>query len=142
MALLKEKFGRNLNIEQEYQAEYNKLKEKGSIFEEFDNADIFMMALALGYNASRPKKMKKKYPEVNLNGFEDRDIWIMTAIAVKDHGLSILSEITEIKNIAEQYANGGFEILLKRINSGDSGDVLKHIEEEILDSLKKIKEKF
>jgi len=41
--------------------------------------------------------------------------------------------MVEIRKTAEKYANGGFEILKKKLSSDDPGSIIKRFEEELLD---------
>jgi hypothetical protein len=132
---LKSLFPRNYNIEKSDKLIYNKLEQSNEIFKDKSHKDIFMIALALGYKNKLPKKMKKSYPLVNCSSFSSRDCWVITAIAVEEKGMAVLSDMLEIRKIAEGYANAGFEILQKKLYEEKPGNVLNHLEAEMIEML-------
>ncbi|MBT6690524.1 hypothetical protein HN903_02010 [archaeon] len=130
---LKERFPRNYNIEKKYQKDYNDLKKKNILFKDRTFNDIFMISLALGFKNKCPKNLKSPYPVVNCNAFDVKSTWIIASLAIKEKGIGVLSDMVEIRKTAEKYANGGFEILKKKLSSDDPGSIIKRFEEELLD---------
>src|SRR3989344_2475510 len=132
---LKSLFPRNYNIEKSDQITYNQLEQSNEIFKDKSHKDIFMMALTLGFKNKLSKKMNKPYPLINCSSFSSRDCWVIAAIAVQDKGLAVLNDMTEMRKIAEGYANAGFEILQKKLLEEKPGDVLNHLEAEMIEIL-------
>ena len=130
---LKDKFPRNYNIEKKYRKEYEDLKKKNELFKGKTSNEIFMISLSLGFKNKCPKILKSPYPVVNCNAFDVKSTWIIASLAIKEKGIGVLSDMVEIRKTAEKYANGGFEILKKKLSSDDPGSIIKRFEEELLD---------
>lgn len=112
---------------------FNELERSNEIFKNKNHKDIFMIALALGFKNKLSKRMTKSYPLINCNSFSDEDVWLITSIAIKEKGLSVLGDMVEIRKIAEGYANAGFEILHKKLYEEKPGTVLNVFEAELLE---------
>ncbi len=111
MTRIDDLFGRNYNIERSLQKDYNQLKESRALFEGKENADIFLLAMALGLKSRTRKRLEVPWGIVNTPGFSAEAKALIVSIAVKEGGASVLSDRNEIRRIAEEYANGGFEEL-------------------------------
>ena len=133
---LKSLLPRNYNIEKNDKLMYNKLEHNNEIFKDKSHKDIFLMSLALGFKNKMTKKMKTAYPLINCNSFNSKEAWLIAAIAVQEKGLAVLNDMVEIRKIAEGYANAGFEILQKKLFEEKPGQILNHLESEIIELLK------
>jgi hypothetical protein len=128
-------FGRNINISKELRKRYDKLQ-KGFLFKDREAKNIFMISMALGFINKSREKVKNPSPLLNIASFSDEDLWLMVAIAVEEkEGLSVLSNITEVKRIASEYANAGLIYLEELSADYGTGENLE------LAILKKAKEK-
>lgn len=132
---LKSEFPRNFNIEKKYKEIYNKLELTNDIFKGKGHKDIFMFALAMGYKLKLKTKLVSPVGLINCESFSDDDVWSIASVAISDKNLSVLNDITEIRKIAEEYANAGFEILQKKLFREKPGSIIKHFESELLDLL-------
>ena len=76
--------------------------------------DIFLLALAFGYERDLRVPINKKDDFINKINFGETLLPLINALAIthSEKGLEILGETSdEIYEIAEEYANGGLEIL-------------------------------
>jgi len=128
---LKDKFPRNYNIEKIYQVEYKSLQKRNALFEGKTFNDIFMISLALGFKNKCPKNLKSPYPIVNCSAFNTKDTWLIASLAIDEEGVGVLNDMVTVRKIAEKYANGGFEVLKKKINLNTPGSILKRFEKEL-----------
>jgi hypothetical protein len=128
---LKDKFPRNYNIEKKYRKEYEDLKKKNELFKGKTSNEIFMISLSLGFKNKCPKPLKSPYPVINCNAFDIKDTWLIAAVAINESGVGILNDMLAVRKIAEKYANGGFEILKKKLSSDSPGSIIKRFEKEL-----------
>jgi len=80
----------------------------------FKYKDVFLMAACLGFQLRRRKPLPKgdKKREIRLDTFNDRDFYILKAIAIVESGdVEILLDTREILHIAEEYAYVGIREL-------------------------------
>ena len=83
-----------------------------SIFKKKEMVDVFMYAMALGYDAEKPHPLEKRVPSLNPSAVNWQMRWLMRAIAVTHtQDLNIILDHKEVAKIAEQYANAGIRIL-------------------------------
>ena len=127
-----DQFPRNFNIEKSQQEEYNELQEEG-VFEETSHLDVFLMALALGWENDMRDSLDDSYPLVNTQSMSDRQVWMVASIAIKEEGVSVLNDLTQVRKIADEYANGGFTLLLDKLQQGQPGSELKRIQSELME---------
>jgi len=102
-----------------------------SIFKKKEMVDVFMYAMALGYDAKKPHPLEKRVPSLNPSavGWEMR--WLMRAVAVTHtQDLNIILDHKEVAKIAEQYANAGIRILRQM----DKESISKLEKEEVFQS--------
>jgi dnd system-associated protein 4 len=123
---------RNLDIERSASEKYDRLKkDTASILKGSDSAGVFVQAMALGYHEKQRKPIKDRYPVVNINGLTEEQEWLIKAIAIAESGsLDILQNPKGVLEIAQEYSNGGIDILHERIYRGAS-EYPKVLEEEL-----------
>ena len=130
-----------IHIEEEFKKFCDKIESEGP-FKGSAHHEVFMMALVLGFNERKTKKIKKRLS----GGFFREDTFnpderaLICAIAIADtNNLSILKEenIDDRYNIAEEYATAGFSILRDKLAL--SGTFQKKLELELRKKLKEIK---
>jgi len=141
-------FGRNININNNIRDRY-KILQNGFIFR--NNIDdkkvrdykyIFMLCLALGYKNKSKIPVNDPIGLLNVNSFDDDDLWIIAAIAIEEkNDIEVLNDSLEMKRIATEYAHGGLkdlEDLVADYGSDESLElVLEKQAKEVLDSIKK-----
>lgn len=132
---LQDDFPRNFNIEKSDQEKYNELRDNNEIFEETSHLDIFMMALSLGWKNQIKEELDNRYPLVNTQSMSDDKAWMVAAIAIQEEGVSVLDDLTQVRRIADQYANGGFPILLDKLKEGQPGSELKRFMTEMVEEI-------
>ena len=89
-----------------------------SIFKNRTRVDVFMYALALGFNAKKRLPLEKKAANLNPSAISGDMRWLMRSVAVADaENLDIIvkDHHTKVIEIAEEYANAGIKILREMI---------------------------
>lgn len=103
--------GRNINYDRTIEKSIWEPLGEHPLFTNLSGLDIMMIALALGFNKGVRTKLKKKYPNVNLDGDNPTNRKAqayLIAIAVHEKGLDFIDgERSEIRNISEEYINTG-----------------------------------
>ena len=93
-------------------------EDSSSIFKKKDRVDVFMYALALGFNARKRLPLVKKAANLNPSAISGDERWLMRSIAVTDtEDLNVIKDHKEVVKIAEEYANAGIIILRDMIKS-------------------------
>ena len=93
-------------------------EDSSSIFKKKEMVDVFMYAMALGYDAEKPHPLEKRVPSLNPSAVNWQMRWLMRAIAVTDtEDLNVIKDHKEVVKIAEEYANAGILILRDMIKS-------------------------
>jgi hypothetical protein len=128
---IKDIFGRNMNINDDIRERYKNLQ-KGFIFKGKDYKCLFMLSLALGYKSGENTPVKDPKGHLNVNSFDDNDLWTIVAIAVEDTGdLQIMKNGLEMKKIATEYAHTGLGILEDLTAENGSGETLELVIEKM-----------
>ncbi|MBI5002095.1 hypothetical protein HZC31_01805 [Candidatus Woesearchaeota archaeon] len=127
-------YGRNFNLDKENQDDYKKIQ-KTDFFKGKDLKDIFIFSMALGFKYGMRQKVPKKYPLINAS-VSRKETWLIASIAVKEEGVKILKDTAKMRNIAEEFAHAGFQILKKRFLEQAEENPVKRIEKELLDLVK------
>ena len=112
---------------------------KGSPLYNKQFSDVFMLALAIGFQNNKGKKLSKRIPNIHLSALDREDRWLINSVAIaKEKDIDILLEPKKIFGIAEEYANWGVKVLFKEImnNSVDYDKVLEEEMRNILSSKK------
>jgi len=114
------------------------LKDDKSIFYGKTQWDIFVCAMAIGkkYNLSKPLKKRSNSIPVQ-NAKPEHIVQILSvAFSEEDTELSILQDPILIRQICEDYANGGVEELIEWRQSYDPENPLSEYEKEFFKLLK------
>jgi dnd system-associated protein 4 len=102
---------------------------------------VFMYALGLGFKNKKRLPIKKRTGIIPVRSLSDKDIAILKAVAIcetKTIDTMFGENAQNIFKIAEEYANGGIELLYYQVFNPEPGDVDKRLEQplrEILNSL-------
>ena len=93
-------------------------EDSSSIFKNRTRVDVFMYAMALGFNAKKKLPLEKKAANLNPSAISGDMRWLMRSVAVSDaENLDIIvkDHHTKVIEIAEEYANAGIKILREMI---------------------------
>ena len=87
-------------------------EDSSSIFKNRTRVDVFMYAMALGFNAKKRLPLEKKAANLNPSAISGDMRWLMRSIAVTDtEDLNVIKDHKEVTKIAEEYANAGIIII-------------------------------
>ena len=93
-------------------------EDSSSIFKNRTRVDVFMYAMALGFNAKKRLPLEKKAANLNPSAISGDMRWLMRSVAVadtEDLDIIIKDHHTKVIEIAEEYANAGIKILREMI---------------------------
>ena len=91
-------------------------EDSSSIFKKKERVDVFMYAMALGFNAKKRLPLVKRVPNLNPSAISGEERWLMRSIAVADtEDLNVIKSHKKVIEIAEEYANAGIKILREMI---------------------------
>ena len=93
-------------------------EDSSSIFKNRTRVDVFMYAMALGFNAKKRLPLEKKAANLNPSAINGDMRWLMRSVAVadtEDLDIIIKDHHTKVIEIAEEYANAGIKILREMI---------------------------
>jgi dnd system-associated protein 4 len=93
-------------------------EDSSSIFKNRTRVDVFMYAMALGFNAKKRLPLEKKAANLNPSAISGEMRWLMRSVAVadtEDLDIIIKDHHTKVIEIAEEYANAGIKILREMI---------------------------
>ena len=139
MSKFKEKWRFQFPEYASYEAEDKKIYEnfklnKSSFFYRREYTQIFLAAMALGYNKKERKPLTKKSHTIPTNVFNLYERWMIISLAIEEEkDISVLQDEPKILNIAEEYANAG----IKYLNSIQDEDILANPVESFEKELRK-----
>ena len=93
-------------------------EDSSSIFKNRTRVDVFMYAMALGFNAKKRLPLEKKAANLNPSAISGDMRWLMRSVAVadtEDLDVIVKDHHTKVIEIAEEYANAGIKILREMI---------------------------
>jgi len=115
------KLFRNL-VDQPYSPFYNK-----------DIKDVFIFAMSLGFRMNKRKPLEKKKDIADIDVFKEHEKTLIRCIASQVEGkIDILIDEAKIFRIAEEFANGGIDILHDLIFE-KKGEPIKNLDKEIIE---------
>jgi dnd system-associated protein 4 len=132
---------RDVRIEEDNHSYYEELTaEKRSPFHEAEYKDLFIFAMAYGYrHGNRVPLEGETRALVNVGSLTDRQQWIVKAVAIKEvENGQILTDNSQIYDIAYQYGNGGIEELYGLFKR--PGDGLRELSNEIIEQYQDLKD--
>lgn len=115
--------------------DWKRLKERDSPFAGCDNKDVFLAAMAVGYNEHAKMEIQKGRRDGYFfsDNLKPDELAIVRAIAVAEEGsLNVLLDEQKVYSIAEQYASGGVRLLKNNVFSGEYGSYAKKLESDLL----------
>lgn len=132
---------RELAIEKSKHKFYNDLKD-GKILPElkgYEMAYLFIIAMAYGVHYDKKKSINNPIRSISRSFIEKDFEWLIRAIAIASskEDIDIISDEAKIYEIAEEYANGGIEIIENLIKKSKPGEFEEIMEKELHKILKK-----
>lgn len=131
---LEDELPRNFSIEKELQDKYQEITNTG-LFEGCENHEVFLVAMGYGWRNDIRKPVEERYPVVNTRKINETQAWTMASIAIVEDGFSVLSDISRVGKIAEEYANGGFGVLQDKIEQSPPDAELEKIQREMIQEI-------
>jgi len=136
----KSKAPRELAIEKSHHKFYEDLK-AGRILPElkgYDMANIFVIAMAYGVYYDEQKPIKNPQRSITTTAVQKDFEWLIKAIAISKskEGLDIVTNEGKIYQLAEEYANGGIEMIEKVLKGSKPGE-FKIAMEKLLNKIQK-----
>ena len=100
--------------------------------------DVFMYAMGIGFKNGKRIPLKKRPGVIPLATFKDSEISLIKAIAISEkNSIDVLfgENVKEIFEIAEEYANGGVDMLFYQVFGDEPGDPDRKMEQALRDIL-------
>jgi len=97
--------------------------------------------MGLGFFHQRRVKLKVPRNNIRSDALHQDGEWLVYSLAIKEkEDLNALSDMKQVAIIAEEYANGGFPILMELIKSGTLGDPERRMTSELRNVLVSFKD--
>lgn len=111
---------------------HSAVNDENSIFKGKIAWDVFVCAMAIGKKLNIRKPLKKGSKSIPIDAAKENHIIAMLGLifSMDDTDLDILNEPDEIRNICEEYANAGAELLLEWKRDSSTDDPLSEIKKE------------
>jgi len=100
--------------------------------------EVFMYAMGIGFKNGKRVPLKKRTGVIPLRTFSDAEISLIKAIAITEKkSVDVLfgENVKEAFEIAEEYANGGIDMLYYQVFGDEPGDPDKKMEQRLRDIL-------
>lgn len=130
-----------INIEKS-QDKYNEIK-KHEFFSNMGNKELFFYVLSIGF--ANDLRIPLKSSEALFTVLDMRNdhysyalLYAVALFETKDH--EVLSDMNTVYRIAEEFANGGYSLLLGQLSQSQFGEFTKLLEKEVHDGIEKINE--
>ncbi|MDA7987297.1 MAG: hypothetical protein MPJ53_02130 [Alphaproteobacteria bacterium] len=89
------------------------ISQRGSIFYQKRQIDIFLLAMAIGQQKRLRTKIKSRSESIRRDALLEREVWLMCSVALaEEKDLAVLGSPEEVVRICEEYANGGIHTLI------------------------------
>lgn len=111
---------------------YEKIKEE-EIFQDRENKDLFIIAMAYGFKHQVKRKLDKKEGYLRTEYLKREDWGLINSVAVNDGLIDNLNDREAVLKLAEEYAHGGIKLLCDYIDSIQHGSFDRQFEKELLD---------
>ncbi|MDR2720390.1 MAG: hypothetical protein LBC03_06280 [Nitrososphaerota archaeon] len=95
---------------------------------------VFMFALGIGFKNNKKDPLKKRVGSIPVRALSTEDLSILKAIAIahtKTVDTLFGENISTMFSIAEEYANGGIDLLYYQVFNPEPGDIDKKIEQPL-----------
>jgi len=100
--------------------------------------EVFMYAMGIGFKNGKRVPLKKRTGVIPLRTFSDAEISLIKAIAITEkRSVDVLfgENVKEAFETAEEYANGGIDMLYYQVFGDEPGDPDKKMEQHLRDIL-------
>jgi len=103
---------------------------KEEFFKEKDNKDIFIFAMAFGFQNNIEMKINKRDEAgfIRTEYLDEYDWTLIKSVAIDKKGIEVLDQPEQVIEIAENYAHGGIQQLCRQIENLQFGSLEKWIE--------------
>lgn len=109
------------NIENFYSSINGAVTDKGSMFYNKRQIDIFLLAMAIGKEQNNREKVTLHSDSIRRDALTEKEVWMMCSVVLAEcSDLTALAEPREIFKICEEYANGGIQTLMALDKSGSN----------------------
>lgn len=128
----------NLEVGERHSKVLKLIGDSSSPFYQKTMKEVFMYALGIGFRNRKRVPLKKGTGSIPRTTFSDQDLSIIKAIAIAEKkSVDVLfgENTRERFKIAEEYANGGIDLLLYQVFGSDPGDPDKKMEQHLRDIL-------
>jgi len=105
---------RDLVIENKKRDRYKELidEDSSSPFAGQQMSKVFMMSLGIGYDQGLQKSLDSRSGSIPWSALTKDEQWAVKSVAVKEAGdAEILKDGSQVAQIVQEYANGGFEYI-------------------------------
>jgi len=105
---------RDLAIEEEKRERYRELidDDSNSPFSGQQMSKVFMFSLGVGYDQGLQKSLSSRSASIPWSALTANEQWTIKSVAVKEEDdVDVLQEGSKVAEIAQEYANGGFEYI-------------------------------
>lgn len=105
---------RDLAIEEEKRERYRELidEDSGSPFAGQQMSQVFMASLGIGYDQGLQKSLDSSSGSIPWSALSKDEKWVIKSVAAKEaDDAEILKDGSQMAQIVQEYANGGFEYL-------------------------------
>lgn len=116
------------------------IEEKLSPFYKKTMKQVFMYAMGIGFSNGKRTPLKKKNRAIPLTACSNTDKSLIKAIAITEKNstdVMLQENVREAFEIAEEYANGGIDLLYFQVFGTEPGDPDKKMEQILRDILEK-----
>jgi hypothetical protein len=133
--MLESEAPRELAIEKSKHPFYEELK-KGDYLPEFKGQEmVYLFAMAMAYGVYNKKRKPLKGVQRSISrSFMDKEFgWLIKAVAisVSEEGVEIILDQAKIYKIAEEYANGGMDLIERQLKAFKPGEFENEMEMEL-----------
>jgi dnd system-associated protein 4 len=105
---------RDLVIEEEKRDRYRELidEDSGSPFAGQQMSKVFMVSLGIGYDQGLQKSLDSRSGSIPWSALSKDEKWVIKSVAAKEaDDAEILKDGSQVAQIVQEYANGGFEYI-------------------------------
>jgi len=116
-----------------------KFLQNEELFNGRENKDLFIIAIAFGYNNGLRKKIERREGFVRTEYLKEEDWALIYSIALDIGPIEILEDDKMIFEVIEEYAKGGIELIVDKIEKTQFGSFEKKFEKELYEIYNKLK---
>jgi len=142
--LLSKSFPRDISLEagEKHKKVLKLVQNKLSPFYKKTMKEVFMYAMGIGFRNEKSMTLKKRTGVIPSRTLSDADLALIKAVAITEKkNVNVLfgEYIKKMFQIAEEYANGGIDLLYYQVFGDEPGDPDRKMEQYLRDILREIK---